>query len=163
MRMKGGETFKMAVRKLAATTMRAIENAAMSLADVDLVVPHQANARIIEATARALGVPMERVFLNVDKYGNTSAATVPIAISEAIASGRIKQGDKVVLVAFGAGGTSGAIALQWTADPADRHRADSVVADDVRIADPGIEPVNPFPQALEWLLDRQGQTSGAKA
>jgi 3-oxoacyl-[acyl-carrier-protein] synthase-3 len=153
MRMRGGETFKLAVRKLAATSMRAVENAAMTLQDVDLVVPHQANARIIEATAKALGIPMSKVFLNVDRYGNTSAATVPIAITEAVESGRIKLGDKVVLVAFGAGGTSGAVALEWTADPEDRHRADSVPDDAVQISNPGIELVNPFPPALQWILD----------
>jgi 3-oxoacyl-[acyl-carrier-protein] synthase-3 len=163
MRMKGGETFKLAVRKLTATTMRAVENAAMSLDDVDLVVPHQANARIIEATARALGIPMDRVFLNVDRYGNTSAATVPIAVTEAVASGRIKRGDKVVLVAFGAGGTSGAVALEWTADPADRLRGDSVSGDDIRIVHPGIEPADPFPPALRWMLDRPSGPNGRKA
>jgi 3-oxoacyl-[acyl-carrier-protein] synthase-3 len=160
MRMKGGETFKLAVRKLTATTMRAVENAAMSLEDVDLVIPHQANARIIEATARALGIQMEKVFLNVDRYGNTSAATVPIAITEAVASGRIKRGDKVVLVAFGAGGTSGAVALEWTADPADRHRAESVPGGDVPIVNPGIEPADPFPPALRWMLDRPSGANG---
>ena len=72
---------------------------------------------------------MERVFVNIDRYGNTSAASVPIALVEAVSEGRIKQGDRIVLVAFGAGGTSGAIALQWTADPADRLRADAIGPD----------------------------------
>jgi 3-oxoacyl-[acyl-carrier-protein] synthase-3 len=162
MRMKGGETFKLAVRKLTATTVQAVEDAAISLQDVDLVIPHQANSRIIEATGKALGVAMEKVYLNVDRYGNTSAATIPIAITEAVASGRIKQGDKIVLVAFGAGGTSGAVALEWSADPAAGHRAESVVADDVHISDPGIEPVDPFPPALQWMLDRAASANGRK-
>jgi 3-oxoacyl-[acyl-carrier-protein] synthase-3 len=153
MRMKGGETFKLAVRKLTAITLRAVENAGLTLEDVDLVVPHQANSRIIEATAKALGFPMEKVFLNIHRYGNTSAASVPIALSEAVAEGRIHKGDRVVLVAFGAGGTAGAVALEWTADPADRLRSEHIGPQDVRILDPGIEPVSPFPPALEWLRE----------
>jgi 3-oxoacyl-[acyl-carrier-protein] synthase-3 len=160
MRMKGGETFKLAVRKLTATTLRALENAGLTLDDVDLVVPHQANSRIIEATARALAFPMEKVFLNIARYGNTSAASVPIALSEAVAEGRIHKGDRIVLVAFGAGGTAGAVALDWTADPADRLRSEHIRPQDVRILDPGIEPVNPFPPALQWLLARSDSGNG---
>ncbi|MGD0249224.1 MAG: 3-oxoacyl-[acyl-carrier-protein] synthase III C-terminal domain-containing protein, partial [Candidatus Limnocylindrales bacterium] len=95
------------------------------------------------------------------RYGNTSAASVPIALSEAVAEGRIHKGDRVVLVAFGAGGTAGAVALEWTADPADRLRSEHIRPDDVRILDPGIEPANPFPPALEWL--RNGSTPVARA
>jgi 3-oxoacyl-[acyl-carrier-protein] synthase-3 len=160
MRMKGGETFKLAVRKLTATTVRALENAGLALEDVDLVVPHQANSRIIEATARALGFPMEKVFLNIHRYGNTSAASVPIALSEAVEEGRIHKGDRVVLVAFGAGGTAGAVALEWTADPADRLRSEQSRPQDIRILDPGIEPVNPLPPALEWLLEEAPADAG---
>jgi 3-oxoacyl-[acyl-carrier-protein] synthase-3 len=160
MRMRGGETFKLAVRKLTATTVRALENAGLTLEDVDLVVPHQANSRIIEATARALGFPMEKVFLNIGRYGNTSAASVPIALSEAVAEGRIQKGDRVVLVAFGAGGTAGAVALEWTADPADRLRSEQIRPEDIHILDPGIEPVNPLPPALEWLLEEATSDAG---
>jgi 3-oxoacyl-[acyl-carrier-protein] synthase-3 len=154
MRMRGGETFKLAVRKLTSTTLRALESAGLTLDDIDLVVPHQANSRIIEATAKALGFPMEKVFLNIQRYGNTSAASIPIALSEAVAEGRINKGDRIVLVAFGAGGTAGAIALEWTADPADRLRAEHIGSQDVHILDSGIEPVNPFPPALEWMLEK---------
>lgn len=154
MRMKGGETFKLAVRKLTATTVRTVEEAGLDLADVDQVVPHQANSRIIEATARALGYSMEKVFLNIASYGNTSAASVPIALTEAVASGRIKKGDNVVLVAFGAGGTAGSVALQWTADPANAKRAESVDPAATHVVDPGIEPVNPFPPELEFIRQR---------
>jgi hypothetical protein len=94
---------------------------------------------------------MDKVFLNIGRYGNTSAASVPIAIAEAVDEGRIKQGDRVVMVAFGAGGTSAAIALQWTADPADRKRAEGIGAGAVRIVTPAIEPMNPYPPELEGL------------
>jgi 3-oxoacyl-[acyl-carrier-protein] synthase III len=160
MRMKGGETFKLAVRRLGSTSLRALEKAGMGLDDVDLVVPHQANIRILEALAKSMSFPMERVFVNIDRYGNTSAASVPIALVEAVSEGRIKQGDRIVLVAFGAGGTSAAIALQWTADPANRLRADAVDPDNVSISVPNIEPVNPFPPALEWLLKEPAEGSG---
>ena len=90
---------------------------------MDLFIPHQANVRIIESVAKGLGLPMDKMFVNLDRYGNTSAASVGIALAEAVDSGRIKVGDKIVLVAFGAGLTSGAIALEWTADPACGERA----------------------------------------
>jgi 3-oxoacyl-[acyl-carrier-protein] synthase-3 len=160
MRMKGGETFKVAVRRLGSTSLRALEKAGMGLDDVDLVVPHQANIRILEALAKSMSFPMERVFVNIDRYGNTSAASVPIALVEAVAEGRIKQGDRIVLVAFGAGGTAGAVALEWTADPADRLRADAVDPDSISISVPNIEPVNPFPPALEWLLEKVESDAG---
>jgi 3-oxoacyl-[acyl-carrier-protein] synthase-3 len=161
MRMKGGETFKVAVRRLGSTSLRALEKAGMGLDDVDLVVPHQANIRILEALAKSMSFPMERVFVNIDRYGNTSAASVPIALVEAVSEGRIKQGDRIVLVAFGAGGTSAAIALQWTADPAHRLRADAVDPDSISISVPNIEPVNPFPPALEWLLEKAEPAAGS--
>jgi 3-oxoacyl-[acyl-carrier-protein] synthase III len=154
MRMKGGETFKLAVRKLTATTVRAVENAGLALEDVDLIVPHQANSRILEATAKALGFPLEKIFLNIARYGNTSAASVPIALCEAVAEGRVKRGDRIVLVAFGAGGTAGAIALEWTANPEDRLRAEGISPESVKIVDSGLEPINPFPPELLPILSR---------
>ena len=159
MKMKGSETFKMAVRTLGSTTLRAVEKAGLDLPDVDLVIPHQANIRIIEALAKSLDFPMERVFVNVDRYGNTSAASVPLALSEAVGAGRVKPGDRLVLVAFGAGLTSGAIALQWTADPANSARANAIGSGDVTVLPGYLEPVNPFPPALEWLLKRSEQGS----
>jgi 3-oxoacyl-[acyl-carrier-protein] synthase III len=154
MRMRGSETFKLAVRKLGSTAIRALEKSDLSFDDVDLVVPHQANVRILEALCKSTGFPIERAFVNIAKYGNTSAASVPIALSEAVSEGRIKQGNRIVLVAFGAGGTAGAIALQWTADPEDRHRADSIGPDNVRILESGLDPVSPFPPELEWIRQR---------
>ncbi len=163
MRMKGGETFKLAVRKLSSTTLKALENAGMTLDDVDLVVPHQANERILEALCKQTSFPLERVFVNIAKYGNTSAASVPIALAEAVAEGRIKQNDRIVLVAFGAGGTAAAVALRFTADPADHLRAEGIGPESVRILPTGLEPVNPFPPALEWIRNRQSSPAGEPA
>ena len=159
MKMKGPETFKMAVRTLGSTSHASLAKAGLQLEDLDLVVPHQANIRIIEGLAKSLGFPMERVFVNVECYGNTSAASVPLALSEAVAAGRVKQGDKLLLVAFGAGLTSGAITLEWTADPAAAARADGIGPDSVKITPGYLEPVNPFPPALEWI--RTGAASPA--
>ena len=161
MKMKGSETFKMAVRTLGSTSQASLAKAGLQLDDIDLVVPHQANIRIIEGLAKSLGFPMERVFVNVDCYGNTSAASVPLALSEAVASGRVKQGDKLLLVAFGSGLTSGAITFEWTADPANAARADGIGPESVKIAPGYLEPVNPFPPALEWV--RSGAASPAAA
>jgi 3-oxoacyl-[acyl-carrier-protein] synthase III len=153
-RMKGTETFKMAVRTLGSTATAAIRAAGLSLDEVDLVIPHQANYRIIEGLAKSLGFPMDRVFVNVDCYGNTSAASVPLALAEAVASGRVKQGDRMLFVAFGAGLTSGAIALQWTEDPANAARAAAIGPADVKVPEGYLEPANPFPPALEWRRER---------
>src|SRR6188472_3326800 len=125
-RMEGKETYRFATRTLATTALTSIEKAGLTPSDIDLFIPHQANIRIIEAVANVLDLPMERMFVNLDKYGNTSAASVPIALAEAVDSGRIKVGDKIVLVAFGAGLTSGGIAMEWTADPSCGERAAGV-------------------------------------
>lgn len=113
MRMKGREMFKVATRTLAENAKIVLKKAGLSLEDVDWVVPHQANIRIIETTARLIGVPMEKVIVNIENYGNTSAATVPIAFHEAIKDGRIKRGDIVLFDAFGAGLTFGATLLRY--------------------------------------------------
>ena len=156
MRMKGSETFKMAVRTLGSTATAAVRRAGLHLDDIDLVIPHQANNRIIEGLAKALDFPLERVFVNVGSYGNTSAASVPLALSEAVAAGRVKRGDRLLFVAFGAGLTSGAIALEWTADPAAAERAEGIGPADVAIAPGYLDQVNPFPPALEWKLAEAG-------
>ena len=114
LRMAGKGTYRLAVDKLCGLTEQVCLDAGWDLADVDLFVPHQANLRIIEAAAKRIGVPMEKVMVNVEETGNTSAATIPLALSDAVAQGRVKPGDKVVLVAFGAGATWGGIALEWT-------------------------------------------------
>jgi 3-oxoacyl-[acyl-carrier-protein] synthase-3 len=151
MKMKGTETFKMAVRTLGSTATKSLAKAGIGLADLDLVIPHQANLRIIEGLAKSLDFPMEKVFVNVGSYGNTSAASVPLALSEAVAAGRVKKGDRLLLVAFGAGLTSGAITLEWTADPAAAARAAGIGPADVSVMPGYLEPVNPFPPALEWV------------
>ncbi len=111
--MNGREIFRHAVRGMAESSERAVADAGLTLDDVALVVPHQANVRIIEAVARRLGVPMERFFVNLDRYGNTSAASVPIALYEAAQQGRVKAGDLVLLTAFGGGLTWGSALLRW--------------------------------------------------
>ena len=113
MQMKGKEMFKVATRTLAENAQKVITEAGLSLADVNWVVPHQANIRIIETTAKLIGMDMDRMIVNIHKYGNTSAATVPIAFHEAISDGRIKRGDVVLFDAFGAGLTAGATLLRY--------------------------------------------------
>jgi 3-oxoacyl-[acyl-carrier-protein] synthase-3 len=85
----------------------------LTKADIDMVIPHQANARIISAIADRLGLPMEKTFMNLDKYGNTSAATIPVALDEAHRQGKIKRGDVVLLVAFGGGFTWASSVVRW--------------------------------------------------
>ena len=113
LRMSGREIFKHAVRAMAESAGQALELSGWGLEDVDLVVPHQANIRIIKATARYAGLPMENVFINVDRYGNMSSATIPVAMDEAIEEGRLQPGMNLLLVAFGAGLTWGALAVRW--------------------------------------------------
>jgi 3-oxoacyl-[acyl-carrier-protein] synthase-3 len=112
-RMNGREVFKFATRTLARSAAETIGRSGLSIHDIDLMIPHQANARIIELAARQLGLPMEKVFVNIDKYGNTSAASIPIALTEAIEEGRVKEGDKLVLVGFGAGLTWASAVVQF--------------------------------------------------
>ncbi|HEV8229878.1 MAG TPA: beta-ketoacyl-ACP synthase III [Candidatus Limnocylindria bacterium] len=111
--MQGGEVFKLAVKSMADAAEEALTEAGLGLDDIALMIPHQANIRIIEGVAKRLHFPMERVFVNIQRYGNTSAASIPIAISEAEATGRLRRGDKVLLVAFGGGFTWGASVLEW--------------------------------------------------
>lgn len=103
--MAGREVFKHAVRSMSEAADRALDAARLTGEDIDLLIPHQANIRIIEATAKHANIPMEKVFVNVDRYGNTSSASIPIALDEAIEQGRIREGSTVLLVAFGAGFT----------------------------------------------------------
>lgn len=111
--MKGAEVFKFAVRIMGDAAIDALEKSGYGPEDVDLFIPHQANIRIIDAAARRLNLPDEKVFVNVQKYGNTSAGSIPLAVDEAYSSGRIKKGDLVVVVGFGAGLTWAASAMRW--------------------------------------------------
>ncbi|RPI02160.1 MAG: ketoacyl-ACP synthase III [Calditrichaeota bacterium] len=113
LRMEGREVFKHAVTCMGDAAEAIMERASLSTEEVDLLIPHQANIRIIEATAKRVKVPPEKVFINVNKYGNTSAASIPIAIDEARRQGRLKTGSVAVLVAFGGGFTWGAAAIRF--------------------------------------------------
>ena len=112
-KMEGREVFKHAVRSMSDAADRALDGAKLTGAEIDLLIPHQANVRIIEATAKHAGIPMEKVFVNVDRYGNTSSASIPIALDEALTSGRIGDGATVLLVGFGAGFTWAAMVVRF--------------------------------------------------
>jgi len=111
--MSGNDVFKHAVRAMESVALECLDAAGRSPEDLDLLVPHQANLRIIDATARRLGLSMEKVFVNLDRYGNTSAASIPLALDEARRTGRIRSGDLVELVTFGGGFTWAAAVVQW--------------------------------------------------
>ena len=111
--MEGREVFKHAVRSMSDACDRALDGAKMTGADIDLLIPHQANVRIIEATAKHAGIPMDKVYVNVDRYGNTSSASVPMALEEATAQGRVTEGSTVMLVAFGAGFTWASLVIRF--------------------------------------------------
>lgn len=113
MEMKGREIFKVAVRTLADFAVKAIETNGLKLADIDWIVPHQANLRIIEGVAKRLDIPMEKMLVNIDRFGNTSAATVPTAFDEGVRTGKIKPGQLVLLDVFGAGLTYGSVLLRF--------------------------------------------------
>lgn len=112
-KMKGNETFKVAVRTLEEIARSTLSANHLSVEDIDLYVPHQANVRILKAVIERLGLPVERVMLNVDRYGNTSAASIPIALDEAVREGRIANGSLVMLGAFGAGLTWASAMIRW--------------------------------------------------
>jgi 3-oxoacyl-[acyl-carrier-protein] synthase-3 len=111
--MKGPDVFKFATDIFPRQAYACAEQAGITVDDIDLWVPHQANRRIIEAAARRIGLPMERVMVNIDDYGNTSTATVPLALYDAIQQGRVKSGDHVLMAGFGSGLTWGAGLMQW--------------------------------------------------
>jgi len=112
-KMAGREVFKAAVLSMADACDHALERAGLSAGDIDLLIPHQANIRIIEATAKHAGMPMDKVYVNVDRFGNTSAASIAIALDEAVTTGRLKPGMVVMLCAFGAGFTWGSMVVRW--------------------------------------------------
>jgi len=112
--MDGKEVFRFATKAMAQSTEEVLKLAGLTKDDVKIIIPHQANSRIIEAAARGLKLPMDKFFVNVDRYGNTSTASIPIATVEAVEKGRVQSGDKVVFVGFGAGLTWGALVAEWT-------------------------------------------------
>ena len=111
--MEGRETFKKAVRSMAESSMTAIEKARIAKSDIDWFIPHQANIRIIQATAKELDIPMEKVCVNIDRFGNTSAASIGLALDEASREERIKKGDTIVMSAFGGGFTWASCVMKW--------------------------------------------------
>ena len=136
--MAGKEVYKYATRQLAESARAALRDAGLAVDDVDQFLFHQANLRIIESVQNAVGIPSEKTYLNIARYGNTSAASVPMALVEAVADGRIKPGDRLLMAAFGAGFTAGAAVLEWTADPA---RALLAPGEQTRMGQPRTESV----------------------
>lgn len=116
MKMNGSEVFRFSVRVMGEVAARAVAEAGLTLDDVDLVIPHQANIRILDAASKRLNVPREKIWANLDRYGNTSAASVPICIVEAVEAGVLQAGMNVVLVAFGAGLSWSSAVVRWGAD-----------------------------------------------
>jgi len=113
LQMSGNDVFKFAVKVMGEAAVKALENSGLSHTDVDCLIPHQANIRIIQSAAKRLKLPMEKVVINVDNYGNTSAASIPLAMDEAMKNGRLKNDDIVVLVGFGAGLTWASCVIKW--------------------------------------------------
>lgn len=113
LKMKGQETFKTAVRAFTDVCVESLERNGMTIKDVDVFIPHQANIRILEAVAKRLGISMDRVVVTVDKYGNMSSATIPVALDEWVREGKIRRGDNVLMAAFGGGLTWGAALVEW--------------------------------------------------
>jgi len=113
MKMNGREVFKFAVRVIGTATEEALQKAGLAKEDIDLLVPHQANIRIIQSALERFGLPEEKCVVNVDRYGNMSAASIPVALAEAVEEGRVREGDRLVLVGFGGGLTWGASVLIW--------------------------------------------------
>jgi 3-oxoacyl-[acyl-carrier-protein] synthase-3 len=135
-RMEGRDVYRYATRQLAESALVAIRQAGIGIDEIDQFVFHQANLRIIESVARQLSIPWDKTYINIEKYGNTSAASVPMALAEAVAAGRIKEGDRVLMVAFGAGYTAAAAVVEWTADPA---RAFLAPGEQTRLGKPRVE------------------------
>jgi 3-oxoacyl-[acyl-carrier-protein] synthase-3 len=122
--MNGRAVFRFATRIMGRAADAAIEKAELTREQIDLFIPHQANIRIIEAAAKQLSLPMEKVYVNIHRYGNTSAASIPVAFVEAVEEGRLTRGDNVVVVGFGGGLTWGAAVVQWV-EEATRAERDS--------------------------------------
>ncbi|MBI5182999.1 MAG: ketoacyl-ACP synthase III [Nitrospinae bacterium] len=113
MKMKGNETFKMAVKMMTATAREALSYNGFSVDDINLFIPHQANIRIINAVSKKLGIAPEKIYINIEKYGNTSAVSIPLALDEVVKGGRLSKGDLILMVAFGGGLTWGSALVRW--------------------------------------------------
>jgi 3-oxoacyl-[acyl-carrier-protein] synthase-3 len=113
-RMRGKELFRVAVRGMDESLHKALDDAGVSIGDLEMVIPHQANLRILDAMRERIGISAERVPVNIDRYGNTSSASIPITLDEVVRAGRLKPGDRLGFVAFGGGITWGASVARWT-------------------------------------------------
>jgi 3-oxoacyl-[acyl-carrier-protein] synthase III len=140
--MAGTEVYKYATRQLAESSQAALDSAGLRVDDIDQFLFHQANLRIIQSVQNAVGIPEDKTYLNIERYGNTSAASVPMALVEALAEDRIKPGDRLLMAAFGAGYTAGAAVVEWTADAALRSRAPGA---QTRLGHRGEESTGPEP------------------
>jgi 3-oxoacyl-[acyl-carrier-protein] synthase III len=138
--MAGRDVYRYATRQLAESALAAVRGAGLTIDQIDQYVFHQANLRIIESVGKQLGMPLEKAYINIEKYGNTSAASVPMALAEAVAAGRIKVGDRILMVAFGAGYTSAAGVVEWTADP---QRAFLAPGEQTRLGKPQLASLEP--------------------
>jgi 3-oxoacyl-[acyl-carrier-protein] synthase-3 len=138
LRMDGRRIFKFATRKMTDSVINVVQASGLTWDEIDLIIPHQANARIIELAARRLGVGMDRVMLNVDRYGNTSAGSIPLALCDALEEGRLQSGDHVVMVGFGAGLTWAAAVLHWQPE---RTAEEPIAVDDWPLLSNLFEPV----------------------
>jgi 3-oxoacyl-[acyl-carrier-protein] synthase-3 len=127
-RMRGKELFKVAVRSMEESLRSTLEASDLAAADLDLVIPHQANLRIIDALRERLDMPEGKVIVNIDRYGNTSSASIPISLDEVVREGRVKRGDHLGFVAFGGGATWGAAVMQWTEPARVRPVPDALAA-----------------------------------
>jgi len=121
-KMQGQAVFKFAVQQMAGSVQAALAKAGLTTADVDFVVPHQANKRIVDATMKVLQLPLDRCITNIDEYGNTSSASIPLALAESIQAGQVKKGNVIVFVAFGAGLSWGAVVWRWMGAPVGEAR-----------------------------------------
>lgn len=113
LKMKGNSTFKIAVKNMSEAARESLSSNGYKVSDIDMLIPHQANKRIIDAVAENLDIPQEKIFINIEKYGNTSAASIPLALDEALKAGMIKEGDLILMVAFGGGLTWGSALIRW--------------------------------------------------
>jgi len=112
--MNGKEVFKFSVREISRVSNIILKKAGLTIDDIDWFIPHQANLRFIEAGVGRLGIPMDKVVITIDKFGNSSAASIPVSLNEIYQKEKIEKGDKILMVSFGAGMTSGAMLLEWS-------------------------------------------------
>jgi 3-oxoacyl-[acyl-carrier-protein] synthase-3 len=130
--MRGKKLFPFAVRSMEESLRAVMDRAGVDVADLELVIPHQANQRIIDAVRERLGLPEEKMVVNIDRYGNTSSASIPISLDEVVRSGKLKPGDHVGLCAFGGGATWGAALMRWTLAPLAPPSIDGALAGEAR-------------------------------